>query len=67
MEADDDGDGHDGHVDGEAQPGQEGALVGAVVARVRRRVVEEQHAEEWSREEDVPIVRFIVSGFGIRC
>ena len=45
VEADDDGAGHDGHVDSQAQPGEEGALVGAVVARLRGHVGEEEGAE----------------------
>lgn len=34
MEAEDDGDGDDGHVDGEAEVGEEGPLVGAVITGV---------------------------------
>lgn len=41
MEVDENGDGDDGEVDGEAQPGEEGAFVGAVVAGVGGDVVEE--------------------------
>lgn len=51
VEGEDDGDGDDGHVDGEAQVAQEGALVGAVVSGVRRLVLEEQGAQEGPREE----------------
>lgn len=42
VEGDDDGDGNDGHVEAEAQVGEEGSLVGAVVARVGVGVVEEE-------------------------
>lgn len=51
MEGEDDGDRDDGHVHGEAQVAEEGALVGAVVAGVRGLVLEEQGAEEGPREE----------------
>lgn len=53
MEGQDDGDGHDGHVDGEPEIGQEGPLVGAVVTGIRGLVLEEQGPEEGPEEEGV--------------
>lgn len=53
VEGEDDGDGNDGHVDGEAEVGQEGPLVGAVVAGVRRGVLEEERPQEGPGEEGV--------------
>lgn len=50
---DDDGGADDGHVDGEAQPGEEGALVGAVVAHVGLLVGEEEGTESRAGEERV--------------
>lgn len=47
VEGDDDGDADDRHIDGEAQPGEERPLVGAVVARVGGDVGEEERGEEW--------------------
>lgn len=51
VEGQDDGDRDDGHVDGQAQVAEEGALVGAVVAGVRGLVLEEKRAQEGPREE----------------
>jgi len=42
VEGDDDGAGDDGEVDGEAEPGEERPLVGAVVAGVGGCVFEEE-------------------------
>lgn len=53
MEGQDDGDGHDSHVDGQPEVGQKGPLVGAVVAGVRGLVLEEQGSEEGPYEEGV--------------
>lgn len=50
MERDDDGDADHGHVDGEAQPGEVGALIGAVVAGIRGVVREEEGGEEGEAE-----------------
>jgi hypothetical protein len=52
MEGDDDGDCDYGHVDGEAEVGEEGSLIGAVVAGVTIGVVEEEGAEERGNAED---------------
>lgn len=38
VKVDKDGDGNDGEVDGKAKPGEEGALIGAVVAGIGRDV-----------------------------
>lgn len=46
VEGEDDGDGDDGHVDAEAEIGEEGALVGAVIAGVRGLVLKEKGPEE---------------------
>ena len=51
VEGQGDGDGDDGHVDRDAQVGEEGALVGAVVARVARLVLEEQRPQGRPGEE----------------
>ena len=51
MKRDDDCDGDNGHVDAEAQPAEESALVGAVVAGVRGGVGEEEGGEEGRVEE----------------
>lgn len=52
MEREDNGDGDDGHVDGEAEVGEVCAFVGAVVASVAGLVVEKERAPPWLREED---------------
>ncbi|KAG7147770.1 hypothetical protein HYQ46_003371 [Verticillium longisporum] len=46
VEGQDNGDGDDGHVDAEAEVGEKGALVGAVVAGVGRFVLEEERRVE---------------------
>ena len=52
MEGYHDGDGHDGHVEGETEVGEECALVGAVVAGIAVGVVEEEGSEEgWDAED----------------
>jgi len=53
VEGYDDGDADNRHVDGEAQPGEKRALVGAVVAGIGRVVGEEKGVEEWREEERV--------------
>lgn len=67
MEGEDDGDGDDGHVDGEPQVGQEGPLVGAVVAGVRGLVLEEEGPEEGPEEEGVLAARAEVVVAGVLC
>ena len=56
LERDDDGNGDNGEVHGETQPGEKGALVGAVVAGVGGGVFEEEGAEEREGEKDVAFV-----------
>lgn len=56
VEADHDGDANDGHVDAEAQVGEECAFVRAVVARVAVGVVEEEGPEEGRYAEDGAVV-----------
>lgn len=52
MEGDYDGDADYGHVEGEAEVGEECSFVGAVVACVAVGVVEEEGAEEgWDAED----------------
>lgn len=53
MEGYHDGDGDDGHVDGEAEPGEECALVGEVVAGVGGVVGKEEGGDERGKEEGV--------------
>ena len=72
MEGDDDGDGDDGHVDGEPEPGEEGPLVGEVVARCGGGVGEEE-GDEWGcfggavRERLVRSGKRIGEGGGTDC
>ena len=51
VEADHDGRGDDGEVDAEAQPGEEGALVGAVVARLRGYVGQDERVQRLPEDE----------------
>ena len=51
MERDHDGNAHDRHVDGEAQPREKGALVGAVVAGIGGVVGDEERGEEGKRSQ----------------
>ena len=44
MEGDNDSDGDDGHVDAEAQIGEKGAFVGAMVPSIGICVVEEERS-----------------------
>ena len=69
MEGNDDGDRHDGHVDGQPEVRQEGPLVGAVVAGVRGLVLEEQGPEEGPDEEGVFIAEVAgrVAGKEVLC
>lgn len=52
MEGHDYGDGYDGHVDAEPQIGEEGSLIGAVIACIAVGVVEEEGTEERGKAED---------------
>lgn len=49
--------GHHRQIDAQTQPGQERALVGEVVACVRRAVLEDQGAEKGSGEKEWPAIR----------
>lgn len=52
VEGHDDGEGHDGHVGRQAQPGEKCALGGGVISGVGGVVVEEQRAGIGATEED---------------
>jgi hypothetical protein len=57
MEGEDDGDAHDGHVDGEAEVREEGPLVGAVIPRITGLVLKQQRAKEGPGKEGVVAFR----------
>ena len=56
VEGEDDGHGDDAQVHGETEPGEEGALVGAVIASIGSGVFEQQGAEIGTTEEDVVLI-----------
>lgn len=53
MKGHDDRDANHRHVDAETEPGEEGSLVGAMIAGVRGFVGEEERCEERAGEEEV--------------
>lgn len=65
MEGNDDGERDDGEVHGQTEPGEKGALIGAVVAGIGGLVLEEEGAAVGAGEENVGLV-FGVPGEEVR-